>query len=172
VEAPRVRLDRLYLQRIVRSGGLLLALAVIAVGALSTHSWNERQRDLARGRPYRTSSAYPAVGCKSPDQDCPESPFFFFHTMEDDRPWVEVDLGGKKKFSAVRIINREDCCGERAVPLAIEVSNDRKTWHEVARRDDTFNNWYKEFPPVSARYVRAISLHKTLFHLRRFSVLR
>jgi hypothetical protein len=172
VEAPRVRLDRLYLQRIVRSGGLLLALAVIAVGALSTRSWNERQRDLARGRPYRTSSMYPGVGCKSPDQDCPESPFFFFHTQEEDRPWVELDLGGKKRFSAVRIINREDCCGERAVPLAIEVSNDRKTWREVARRDDTFNNWYKEFPPVSAHYVRAISLHKALFHLRHFSVLR
>lgn len=172
VEAPRVRLDKLYVQRIVRSGGLVLVLAVLAVLALTTHSWSERQRDLARDRPYRTSSAYPAVGCKSPDQDCPESPFFFFHTLEDDRPWVEIDLGGKKKFSAVRIINREDCCGERAVPLAIEVSNDRKNWREVARRDDTFNNWYKDFTPVSARYVRAISLHKTLFHLRRVSVLR
>ncbi len=172
VEAPRVRLDRLYVQRIVRTGGLLLALVVIALAVLSTRSWNERQRDLARGRPYRTSSSYPGVGCKSPDQDCPESPFFFFHTQEEDHPWVELDLGGKKRFSAVRIINREDCCAERAVPLAIEVSNDRKTWREVARRDDTFNNWYKEFPPVSARYVRAISLHKALFHLRRFSVLR
>lgn len=172
VEAPRVRLDRIYLQRIVRTGGLFFALVVVAVVALTTRSWSERQRDLARGRPYHTSSAYPAVGCKSPDQDCPESPFFFFHTLEDDRPWVEIDLGSKKKFSAVRLVNREDCCAERAVPLAIEVSNDRKTWREVARRDDTFNNWYKEFPPVSARYVRAISLHKTLFHLRRFSVLR
>lgn len=172
VEAPRVRLDKLYVQRIVRTGGLLLLLVLLGVAALTTRSWRERQRDLAQGRPYRTSSVYPAVGCKSPDQDCPESPFFFFHTMDDDHPWVEIDLGGKKKFSAIRIVNREDCCAERAVPLAIEVSNDRKTWHEIVRRDDTFNTWYKDFAPVSARYVRAISLHKTLFHLRRFSVLR
>ncbi|HTQ05969.1 MAG TPA: discoidin domain-containing protein [Polyangiaceae bacterium] len=172
VEAPRVRLDRIYLQRFLRSGGLLFLLVAVAVAAFSTHSWNERQRDIARGRPYRTSSVYTGVGCHSPDQDCPESPFFFFHTLEDDRPWVEIDLGGKRKFSAIKIVNREDCCGERAVPLAVEVSNDRKTWREVARREDTFNTWYAEFPTVSAHYVRAISLHKTLFHLRRFSVLR
>lgn len=172
IEAPRVRFDKIYFQRILRTGGLFFVIVALAVAAFTTRAWNERQRDIARGRPYRTSSSYPGVGCKSPDQDCPESPFFFFHTQEEEHPWVEIDLGGKKKFSAIRIINREDCCADRAVPLAIEVSNDRKSWREIARRNDTFNNWYQEFPPVSARYVRAVSLHKALFHLRHFSVLR
>jgi F5/8 type C domain len=172
IEAPRVRLDKVYFQRILRTGGALVLLAGLVVLGWSARNWSERERDIARGRPYKTSSTYPGVGCKSPDQDCPESPFYFFHTLDDERPWVEIDLGGKRRFSAVRLINREDCCGERAVPLAIEVSTDHKTWREIARRDDTFNTWYKDFPPVTAHYVRAIALHKTLLHLRRFSILR
>lgn len=172
VEAPRVRVDKIYFRRLFRTGGVFALLAVIAVIAFSARSWHERERDLARGRPYHTSSQYPNVGCKSPDQDCPESPFFFFHTLDDDRPWVEIDLGGKRRFSAIRVVNREDCCADRAVPLAIEVSSDHKTWHEIARRDETFNTWYKEFPPVTARYVRAILLKKGLLHLRRVSVLK
>lgn len=172
VEAPRVRLDRLYFRRIFRTGGLFVLFAVVLVLALTARAWQDRERDFARGRPYHTSSQYPGVGCKSPDQDCPESPFFFFHTMEEDRPWIEIDLGGKKHFSAVRIVNREDCCGERAVPLVVEVSNDHKNWREIARRDDTFNTWTKDFPPVSARYVRVSLTKKGILHLRRVAVLR
>jgi hypothetical protein len=172
VEAPRVRVDKLYFRRIFRTGGLLALLVLVLVLVLSARAWHDRERDFARGRPYHTSSQYPGVGCKSPDQDCPESPFFFFHTMEEDKPWVEIDLGGKKHFSAVRVTNREDCCGERAVPLAVEVSNDHKTWREVARRDDTFNTWTKDFPSVGARYVRVSLTKKGILHLRRVSVLR
>jgi hypothetical protein len=172
VEAPRVSVDRIYFRRILRTGGLCVLLGILVAVVLFTRAWHDRERDWARGRPYHTSSTYPAVGCKSPDQDCPESPFFFFHTLEDDRPWVELDLGGKRRFSSIRIVNREDCCAERAVPLAIEVSQDHKTWREIARRTETFNTWTKDFAPVTARYVRAIGLKKGILHFRRFSVLR
>ena len=172
VEAPRVSVDKIYFRRIWRTGGLLLLIALLLGGVLSARAWHDRERDFARGRPYRASSVYPSYGCKSPDQDCPESPFFFFHTLEEDRPWIEIDLGVKRRFSTIRIVNREDCCAERAVPLAIEVSQDHKTWHEIARRDETFNTWTKDVTPVTARYVRAIGLKKGILHFRRFSVLR
>jgi len=172
IEAPRVRLDKLITQRLVRSGGGVLLCIGLVVAGLAFRSWSERERDLARDRPYKASSVYPSVGCKSPDQDCPESPFFFFHTADDDRPWIEIDLGAKKRFTAFRIVNREDCCADRAVPLAVEVSTDKKTWHEIARRTDTFNTWYASVTPVSARYVRAIALRKTTLHFHRFSILR
>ncbi len=172
LEAPRVSVDRIYFRRVWRTGGLLLLLAALLAVALSARAWRDRERDWARGRPYHTSSVYPNVGCKSPEQDCPESPFFFFHTLEDDHPWIELDLGGKRRFSSIRIVNREDCCAERAVPLAIEVSQDHKTWREIARRTETFNTWTQDFPPVTARYVRAIGLKKGILHFRRFSVLR
>jgi hypothetical protein len=172
VEAPRVRADKIYFRRLLRTGGFFVLLCVLAAVGLSARAWHDRERDWARGKPYRTSSSYPGVGCKSPDQECAESPFFFFHTLEEDRPWIEIDLGTKRRFSTIRIVNREDCCGERAVPLAIEVSNDHKNWREIARREDTFNTWTKDFSPVSARYVRAINLKKGILHFKRFSVLR
>src|SRR6185369_7843409 len=120
LETPRVRLDRVWTRRIVRLGGAFVFLAAVFVGVMLLRSFRERDRDWAIGKPYKTSSTYPNVGCKSPDQDCPESPFFFFHTLEDDRAWVEIDLGTKRHISAIKLINREDCCAERAVPLAVE----------------------------------------------------
>jgi hypothetical protein len=172
LEVPRVRLDKLYTQRVLRTGGGILVLFALVGAALFARSWQERQRDLTRDRPWKASSTYPAVGCKSPHQECPESPFFFFHTLEDERPWVEIDLGSKKRFSQVKLVNREDCCGERSVPIGIEVSNDRKTWREVTRRTEPYTSWSQRFAPVNARYVRAVGLRKTAIHLKRFAVLR
>ncbi|HEX5101122.1 MAG TPA: discoidin domain-containing protein [Polyangiaceae bacterium] len=172
LETPRVSLDRLWTRRVLRMGLAFVVLAAALGGAVYARSQRDNARDWARGRPYRASSVYTIPGCKSPDQDCPESPFFFFHTMEEDHPWLEIDLGGKRRFSAVRIVNREDCCADRAVPLAVEVSNDRTTWHEVARRNETFNTWYAEFAPTSARYVRVTTLKKAALHLHRVAVLR
>jgi hypothetical protein len=172
IEAPRVKLDKFYTQRVLRTGGSFALAALLLLLVSYARNWRERDRDLARDRPYKTSSTYPVAGCKSPQQDCPESPFYFFHTLEEDRPWVEIDLGSKKRFTAIKVVNREDCCGDRTVPLAIEISSDRKSWREVARRTEAFNAWYTNISPVSARYVRAIALKKTTFHLKRFAVLR
>jgi F5/8 type C domain-containing protein len=172
LEAPRVSLDRVWTRRVVRTSAAFVLFVGLVVGVLALRSQRERERDWARDRPYKTSSVYPAVGCKSPEQDCAESPFYFFHTLEEEHAWVEIDLGAKRRFSAIRLINREDCCADRATPLAFEVSNDHKTWREVARRNEVFNSWYQEFSPVSARWVRVLQLRKSSLHLRKFSVLR
>lgn len=172
LEAPRVSLDRVWTRRVLRTSLACLVFVGLCAGAVFLRSQRERDRDWAHGRPYKTSSVYPAVGCKSPDQDCAESPFYFFHTLDDDHAWIEIDLGAKRRFSALKLVNREDCCADRAVPLAFEISNDHKTWREVVRRTEVFNTWYQEFSPVSARYVRVILLRKSSLHLRKFSVLR
>jgi hypothetical protein len=172
LEAPRVKLDRLWTRRVLRVGAGLVTLVVLVAGGLYLRSQREAARDWALGRPYKASSVYPTVGCKSPDQDCPESPFYFFHTQDEDRPWLEIDLGAKRRFSAVKIVNREDCCADRAIPLAFEVSTDHTKWRELGRRNEVFNTWQHEFAPVSARWVRVIALKKTPLHLRRIAVLR
>jgi len=172
LEAPRVSLDRLWTRRVLRIGvgfGVLLGLVVLAS---SLRARQESARDWARDRPYKTSSVYPNVGCKSPQQDCVESPFYFFHTQEEEHAWVEIDLGAKRRFSAVKLVNREDCCAERAAPLAVEISLDHVKWHEVARRNEVFNTWTQEFAPQSARWVRVIQLRKSVLHLHQFAVLR
>jgi len=172
LEAPRVNLDRFWTRRVLRVGGGVAVLLGLVVLALSLRSQQENARDWARGRPYRTSSVYPNVGCKSPEQDCAASPFYFFHTMEEEHAWIEIDLGAKRRFSAVKLVNREDCCADRATPLAFEVSLDHNKWHEVARRTEVFNTWTQDFAPQNARWVRVILLRKSALHLRRVSVLR
>lgn len=172
LEAPRVKLDRVWTRRVLRVGGAFTLFVALVAGGLYLRSQREMDRDWAYGRPYKASSAYPNVGCKSPDQDCAESPFFFFHTQDEDHPWLEIDLGSKRRFSAVKVVNREDCCADRAAPLAFEVSLDHTKWREVARRNETFNTWHQDFAPVTARWVRVIGLKKTSLHLHRVSVLR
>ena len=148
------------LPALLLAGGPLLAIAVLL---WLTH------RDLAANRPWRASSALP--DCDLAFNTCGgQSVNIFFHTLEEQSPWVEVDLGSIKSFSHVIITNRQDCCMERAVPLAIEVSTDGRAYNEVARRQDTFSEWDAKFHPVQARYVRARALRRTLLHLEGVSV--
>jgi hypothetical protein len=111
-------------------------------------------------------------GCPSPAQDCTESPFYFIHTQDDDKPWLEIDLGSKQRIVGAIIKNREDCCADRAVPLVLAVSNDHRTWKEVARRKDVFGTWSPTFAPVSARWVRVQVQRRSSLHLSRVSILR
>ena len=69
-------------------------------------------------------------------------------------------------MSRVRVLNRDDCCAERAIPLVVEVSLDRHGWHEVARRKDQFEDWTAKFSPVSARYVRLRVPRRSILHLK------
>jgi hypothetical protein len=54
----------------------------------------------------------------------------------------------------VRVENREDCCYERAVPLTLEVSDDRKRWNRLAVRKQPFTSWTADVPPTRTRFVR------------------
>ena len=158
--AVRRKALRRRLPALLLAGGPLLVIAVLL---WLTH------RDLAANRPWRASSALP--DCDLAFNTCAgQSVNIFFHTLEEQSPWVEVDLGAIKSFSRVIVRNRQDCCMERAVPLALEVSSDGATFSEVARRQDTFSEWDVKFHPVQARYVRARALRRTVLHLEGFSV--
>ena len=132
----------------------------------------ERARDLAAGKPWRTSSSAPGLGCTSPLQRCGENNDFFFHTAEQLDPWLEIDLGKPTRFTAVRVDNRRDCCFDRAVPLIIEVSNEQQGFREIARRSSSFSSWLATFPPTRARYVRVRVPARTVMHLAQIRVLR
>jgi hypothetical protein len=164
---PARRAEALWSQRLVRVGALLVSLVALAVGL--SHLRRRLETDLALGQPWRASSVGHGA-CTSPAQDCGSE--FFFHTQSENGPWVEIDLGSLRTFSEVRVKNRGDCCGERAVPLLVEVSDDRMRFREVARRGEDFQVWSAEFEPVTARYVRLRSPASTTLHLRQVSVLR
>ena len=134
------------------------------LAALALGIWLYLPRDLAKGAPFRTSSVW-AV-CDPEKLLC--GGFYmeiFFHTHIENEPWIEFDLGTPQKVSRLFVRNRHDF-RERAVPLVVEVSNDRKTFREVIRRDRVFGAWLAEFRPVETRWVRLrVAKHQTALHL-------
>jgi len=170
VEVEQARFDKIYRRRALHVGLVLFAAVALFMLLTIGSERQERRRDLAAGRPWKASS-HLMGGCTSPAQSCTESPLFFFHTQEDERPWIVIDLGTKARFSSVRIQNRIDCCPDRGLPLVVEVSNDQKKWKQVARRNDEYDVWKPQFEPQTARWVRVRAMTKTWLHLHSIRVL-
>ena len=164
--------DGLWIERMTRLGLVAAVLGLTAFMLMRAADHAEVSNDLAQGKPWRASSANLGIpACTSPNQECAESHDFFFHTNEEQKPWLEIDLGREQRFSAVRVENRKDCCTERASPLVVEVSSDQSHWHRVARKDSTFTSWLAKFAPVTARYVRVRIDKRESLHLQRVRVL-
>ncbi|MEY4582148.1 MAG: hypothetical protein RL701_6851 [Pseudomonadota bacterium] len=156
-------------QRWLRVGTLGLILAVglyVLYGAVHRAMQGP---DLALGKPWRASTS--AFQCHPKDMECGGARSeIFFHTAEENKPWVEIDLGSPQTFSVIEVVNRDDCCQERATPLIVEVGNDQNNWTEVAKRTEQFRTWETAIKPTTARYVRLRVDRRTSFHLVRVSV--
>jgi hypothetical protein len=143
-----------------------LGLLIVAVVAATTVAGKPNgPPDLAAGKPWMASSNYPgfsSVGSK------PVRPIegLFFSTNEENEPWWRVDLEQVVALGSVEVVNRSDCCADRAFPLVLELSQDGKKWHEVARQNEPFSTWDAKFPTRRGRYVRLRSLKHTLLHFR------
>jgi F5/8 type C domain len=171
LDERKLTLRRLYVQRVWRLG-LLVALALAAVqGSLWLHEAREFRSDLALGKPWRASSKFGSDGCVTPEQECADGPGFFFHTNEEDNPWIEIDLGSEQAFSKVETENRKDCCSERAVPIVVETSQDHENWQLVSRRNAPFSTWWASFPTAHARWVRLRLPNHTYLHLSRVRII-
>lgn len=170
LERPLHELDVLWLRRLVRSSIILIVLGLCVAMAFALGSLREQNSDLALNKPWHASSSA-AAGCSSPLQYCDDSPSYFFHTAEERDPWVEIDLGDAKDFSAVRLINRRDCCRERGLPMVVEVSSDQAKWKQVARQTQAFRSLKLDFPRQHARYVRVRAVGTTILHLAAVRVL-
>lgn len=167
----RQQIDAVWLRRALSLGAVVVVAALVVLGVLWSREKREAERNLAGGKPWHASSAYGGYGCKSPQQSCESSPDYFFHTEEQDRPWIEFDLGKPQTIAGLRVDNRKDCCAERSVPLVVEISRDQQKFTEVARRDQGFRTWRVELEPVVARYVRIRSTRRTMMHLSQVRIL-
>lgn len=166
------QLERIWFRRVLRVC-TVLALVLGAVYAQRRYSdYSDRKNDLARNASWTTSSLFPVGGCPSPKQHCQGGENFFFHTAQENDPWIVFDLGKERRFSRVEVDNRLDCCLERAKPLVIEVSSDKRHWTEVARSKEQFMTLRKSFPRVKARYVKLhVPLPDGILHLSEVRIL-
>jgi hypothetical protein len=156
-------------QRWLRLGVVLLVLAGALFGGKVGVQHAIKGPDLALGKPWRASSR--TFECHPKQEECGgAATAIFFHTNDENRPWVEIDLGAALSFGRIGVVNREDCCPERAVPLIVEISDDRNRWIEVARRSESFQDWEATFRTVKARYVRFRVDRVSTLHLVRVSV--
>lgn len=120
--------------------------------------------DLAKGKPWRASSTL--FECHPERIECGGvRTSIFFHTDSQNEPWVEIDLGTPTEFSAVTVRNRSDAAPDRAVPLVLEVSDDRTAWRRVTIQSDVFKVWKATFAKTKAQYVRLRSTKQTYLHL-------
>jgi hypothetical protein len=135
----------------------LLAATAIVFGVFS-------RPNLAQGKRWTASSKF--ADCDPVAKRCGGVPTaVFFHTNEEENPWFEYDLGAPLSFSSLTIMNRSDAVQDRAVPLVVEISNDRKSYREIARRTSVLDVWEPSFAPVSARYVRLRVARRSFLHL-------
>jgi len=163
----RRRLRRILLRRTVIS--LVFGL-IIFTGAEIALTIRLRP-SLTAGKTWRASSALDI--CRPKDHYCADAVTdIFFCTTDENNPWVEYDLGERKTFRQLVVENRKDCCPDRAVPLALEVSDDQKEWREVIRRDETFSTWRTSLPTTRARYVRLRVMRRSILHLDSFDLYR
>lgn len=170
LERPAEELGVLWIRRLIRVGAVFFVLGLLALGAATLRDLREQNSDLTLNKPWRVSSSS-LPGCTSPQQYCDESPSYFFHTADEKDPWVELDLAAVREFSALHIVNRRDCCSERASPLVVEVSNDQEKWKQIARREGGFRSWKVDVGRQRARYVRVRAVGVKLLHLAAVRVL-
>jgi hypothetical protein len=163
------RVADMLIQRWLRVLASALVLTAVLFGLVVALRHATTGPDLAQGKPWRASSK--EFECHPENTQCGGArSAILFHTTEENSPWLEVDLGSPQDFRKVTVVNREDCCSERAFPMIIEVGNDQKTWKEVAKITENFREWDGSFSPVKARYVRFRVDRRSILHLIRVSV--
>lgn len=171
LEAPDRALQSYWHRQTVRAAlGFMMGLVLIPSIAFGLTELL-KPADLAKGKPWRASSKY--ADCYPHIISCGGArTAIFFHTLQENEPWVEIDLGAPTEFTSVEVWNRSDGWGDRAYPLALEVSDDQSSWRFVNRQDEEQKVWRVKFQPLTARYVRLRALRNTILHLDSVRVYR
>jgi hypothetical protein len=165
-QRPLSQLEWSKLKRLVRVVAVAaICLAAIAVGLKLLLT----KPDLAKGKRWSVSSV--GSECHPEISECAGATTdILFHTKLEKNPWFEYDFGAPLAFSSLTIRNRSDCCADRVAPLVVEVSNDDKTFHEIARHADEFSTWRPSFDTQHARYLRLRVARESILHLEAIQV--
>lgn len=169
IEAPARALEESTRAPWRRAVWSAVAVVVIVTQGPSVLKWATSPRNLARGKPWSTSST--AFPCRPAHHDCGGSRTdIFFHTNNESNPWLLIDLERVTDISGLTVVNRLDELLERAVPLVVEVSQDGAGFTEVVRQPSSFSTWEPRFQTTKARYVRLRVDRTSVLHLERVEV--
>jgi len=124
--------------------------------------------NLALNKPARQSSTYSAstVDDAQGAVNGVKNGSFGFHTNQEPNPWWQVDLQTVSTLNEIRILNRINCCSERARTIQVLLSNDGSSWRRVYSHDGSIFGGFDGKPLVvdlkgaPARYVR-LQLNET-----------
>jgi hypothetical protein len=150
----------------------VLAVAVLVIAGL-TGNWIAKKiqgPNLALHRPVTVSSQYPGQGTDHSLLVDGNHDNLGFHTNSGGQQWAIIDLGQVRKIHKVVVYNRADGYEERAVPLKVEVSNDNKTYKQIAERKETFDKWTAKGLGAEGRYVKLENTPPNFFHLAEVEV--
>lgn len=155
---------RLRLIRRMRLAGAALAALGLTVWVAR---WAFSPPNLALHRPARSSSVnFDTQAAGAVDGEL--NGRFGFHSQEEDSPWLSIDLERPCLLKAVEIYGRGDCCYDQSIPLALEVSDDGKSYRPIAERTtpfDEYDPWVVKPVGERARFVRLRAKHHGLLVL-------
>jgi hypothetical protein len=140
----------------------LLAWSIVAL---------TRQQNLASNRPVVVSDRDSTFGVDPMHAVDGDRTNLGFHTTYRADATMTIDLGAVKPLHRVDVYNRVDCCQERAVPLALQVSNDGRQYRTLSHTKHKFDLWSVPLPSgTSARFVRLLRERTGIFHLSEVEV--
>jgi hypothetical protein len=161
-----MRRRRVLAQRVVRTGMFGILLSAVVVGVVLLVARLLQHPNFLERATMRTSSDYSGFSRDTHISDGRRTRLLF-HTNKEDNAFAEFDMGVAKTVTFIELVNRHDCCDDRALPLAVEVSPDGKEWKEVFRRSEPFSELRQKIGPIYVRTVRVRALKKTWLHLER-----
>jgi hypothetical protein len=93
-----------------------------------------------------------------------------FETLQEDYPWVQLDLRRLQPVSRVVVFNRHSCCKGAAIPLEMALSTDGQSFTTVAQQYHVFAKWDQQFQAQPARYVRLRLMRPGVLQLNEIEV--
>lgn len=146
--------------------GRIAAVAVLALYcAFAVFRATRPVQNIALGKKVYISSSHPHSKADAQTLvDGRTVRAWAFHTLDEDGPWVAIDLEEPHALVQIRVHNRADGWLEGDLPLALELSIDGGKYVEVARREEIFepgHPWEIDVRGHRARYVRLRTLRRS-----------
>ena len=158
-------------RRVLRIGGavLIVAACVVLPAVALVRALTPQPTNHALHRPVVLSSAASSERTSPQGLVDGDTSRVAAQTQRQRNPWMRIDLGRSTEITQI-VVHSAKSKKDRAqaVPLVVQVSQDRKQWRQLARQSKPFSVWKvrPDKSPVRARYVRLITKKKKKTTLR------